>query len=43
MSATLIRILLFWVLTTVAMVLHFDFHIGDLFYGIDIVQPGANG
>lgn len=43
MSVTRIRILFFWVLTTVAMILHFDFHIGDLFYGIDIVRPGANG
>lgn len=43
MSTTRIRILFFWVLTTIAMILHFDFHIGDLFYGIDIVRPGANG
>ncbi len=38
-----LRILFFWVLTTVCMILHFNFHVGDLFYGINIVREGANG
>lgn len=43
MSISRFRILLFWVLTTVCMILHFNFHVGDLFYGINIVREGANG
>ncbi len=38
-----LRILFFWVLTTICMILHFNFHVGDLFYGINIVREGANG
>lgn len=43
MSISRFRILIFWVLTTVCMILHFNFHVGDLFYGINIVREGANG
>ncbi|MFT4033565.1 MAG: hypothetical protein QM669_14190 [Siphonobacter sp.] len=43
MSIHRLRILFFWVITTVCMILHFNFHVGDLFYGIDLVQSGANG
>ncbi len=42
-AITRLRILFFWVLTTVCMILHFNFHVGDLFYGINIVREGANG
>ncbi len=32
-----------WLLCTIGMILHFNYHIGELFYGIDITKPNANG
>lgn len=38
-----LRCILLWFILIIAMVLHFNYHVGDLFYGIDIVQSEANG
>ncbi|MEM9361363.1 MAG: hypothetical protein AAGA43_01960 [Bacteroidota bacterium] len=38
-----IVLIVLWILCTLGMVLHFNYHIGELFYGIDIVRPDANG
>jgi hypothetical protein len=38
-----IRLVIFWVLMLIAMVLHFNYHVSDIFYGIDVARPGANG
>ncbi|MEM1257487.1 MAG: hypothetical protein AAGH81_03075 [Bacteroidota bacterium] len=37
------RIIILWLLTLIGMVLHFNYHIGELFYGIDVTRPDANG
>jgi len=38
-----IRLTTLWMLTIIGMILHFNYHVGELFYGIDIVKPEANG
>jgi len=38
-----LRIVLLWILLVICMILHFDYHVSELFYGIDIKKPGANG
>ncbi len=37
------RIFTFWFLLTVCMILHFNYHVSDIFYGIDVTRPNANG
>lgn len=37
------RIILLWLILVVCMVLHFDYHVSELFYGIEIRRPDANG
>jgi hypothetical protein len=37
------RIFAFWLLLTLCMMLHFDYHVSDIFYGIDVKRPNANG
>jgi len=37
------RIILLWLILVVCMILHFDYHVSELFYGIDIRRPDANG
>jgi hypothetical protein len=37
------RISFLWLLLTVGMILHFNYHVGEIFYGIDIVRPDAKG
>ncbi|MGD1947843.1 MAG: hypothetical protein ACFB0A_16665 [Croceivirga sp.] len=37
------RLVILWLLTLIGMVLHFNYHVGELFYGIDIERPDANG
>ncbi|NQX85327.1 MAG: hypothetical protein HRT67_05410 [Flavobacteriaceae bacterium] len=32
-----------WLLCIIGMILHFNYHIGEIFYGIDIIRPDANG
>jgi len=38
-----LRCIVLWFILIIAMVLHFNYHVGDLFYGIDMVQSEANG
>lgn len=38
-----IILIILWLLCTIGMILHFNYHIGELFYGIDIIRPDANG
>ena len=38
-----IKIILLWFILIIAMILHFNYHVGDIFYGIDVVKEGANG
>ncbi|MDZ7936508.1 MAG: hypothetical protein U5M51_16415 [Emticicia sp.] len=37
------KIIILWLLFVVCMILHFNYHVGELFYGIDIKRPDANG
>lgn len=37
------KIIILWLLFVVGMILHFNYHVGELFYGIDIKRPNANG
>ncbi len=32
-----------WIIIIIGMILHFNYHIGELFYGIDIVIPETTG
>ncbi len=32
-----------WVLVLIGMILHFNYHVSGIFYGIDVVKPGSNG
>ncbi len=38
-----IRITLLWLILVVCMILHFDYHVSEIFYGIDVKRPNANG
>lgn len=37
------KIIVLWLLFVVCMIFHFNYHVGELFYGIDIKRPNANG
>ncbi len=37
------KLVALWGLTVIGMILHFNYHISGIFYGIDIVKPGSNG
>ena len=38
-----LRCILLWLILIVTMVLHFNYHVGEIFYGIDVVRPDSNG
>ena len=38
-----LRCIILWSLLIISMILHFNYHIGELFYGIDIVKENATG
>lgn len=38
-----IKLITLWALTIIGMILHFNYHIGELFYGIDVVREDATG
>lgn len=37
------RITILWLVLVVCMILHFDYHVSEIFYGIDVKKPGATG
>lgn len=37
------KLVVLWLLTVIGMILHFNYHIGGIFYGIDVVRPDADG
>jgi hypothetical protein len=37
------RLITLWLLLLIGMILHVNYHLTKIFYGIDIVRPGANG
>ena len=38
-----LKCILLWLILVIAMILHFNYHIGEIFYGIDVAREGANG
>lgn len=32
-----------WLLLLIGMILHFNYHVSKIFYGIEVVRPGASG
>lgn len=38
-----LRVLVLWIILLVAMILHFNYHVSKIFYGINVVRPGMNG
>ena len=38
-----LRCILYWLILVIIMILHFNYHVGDHFYGIEITREGANG
>lgn len=44
MNATInYKLALLWLLSIVGMILHFNYHIAEMIYGVDIVKHDANG
>lgn len=37
------RLAVLWLLTIVGMVLHFNYQVSGIFYGIELLRPGADG
>jgi hypothetical protein len=37
------KLITLWLLTIIGMILHFNYHIGGIFYGVDVVKPGYDG
>ena len=38
-----LKCVLYWLILVIIMILHFNYHVGELFYGIEITREGANG
>ena len=38
-----LKCIIYWLMLIVMMVLHFNYHVGDIFYDISVVRPNANG
>ena len=38
-----LRCILFWLILVITMILHFNYHIGEIFYGIEITRKSADG
>lgn len=43
MMTNQIKLITLWTLTVIGMILHFNYHIGEIFYGIDVVREDATG
>ena len=41
--STKLSLIILWILLIISMILHFNYHVGEIFYGIDIEKPDANG
>ncbi|MDF2456240.1 MAG: hypothetical protein K0R51_2233 [Cytophagaceae bacterium] len=37
------RLIVLWTLIIIGMILHFNYHVSEIFYGIDVARPEANG
>jgi hypothetical protein len=37
------RLVILWLLLLVGMILHFNYHVSKIFYGINVARPGSDG
>lgn len=37
------KVIVLWIICLIGMILHFNYHVSKIFYGIDVVRPGATG
>ncbi len=38
-----LRCIIYWLMLILIMMLHFNYHVGEIFYGIDVAREDANG
>ena len=38
-----LKCILYWLLLVIIMMLHFNYHVGEIFYGIDVARENADG
>ena len=38
-----LKCIIYWLIIVIIMMLHFNYHVGEIFYGIDVAREGANG
>ena len=38
-----LKCIIYWLLLVIIMMLHFNYHVGEIFYGIDVAREGVNG
>ena len=38
-----LKCIIYWLLLVIIMMLHFNYHVGEIFYGIDVVRENADG
>ncbi|MDB5271773.1 MAG: hypothetical protein JWO58_140 [Chitinophagaceae bacterium] len=38
-----VKLIVLWTLILIGMILHFNYHVSEIFYGIDVTRPGAIG
>lgn len=38
-----LRCIILWFILIIAMILHFNYHVGEIFYGIDVTRENADG
>ena len=37
------KLVTLWILIIIGMILHFNYHVSEIFYGINVAKPDANG
>jgi len=37
------QVVVLWIIVLIGMILHFNYHVSKIFYGIDVSRPGADG
>ena len=38
-----LKCIIYWLLLVITMMLHFNYHVGEIFYGIDVARENADG
>jgi phosphotransferase system glucose/maltose/N-acetylglucosamine-specific IIC component len=42
-AKTKFKVIVLWILLLIGMILHFNYHVSAIFYGIDVKRPNADG